>query len=166
MGCSGRCSIPTHIPDKNEQLDFSVYFSLVSSSQEHICSAQYAAITSLITVPPGPVVSVIQDTIPQSNKDSAGNFDDMFDSHIKLSEQAAEDDVKENLIIWPETIVPAHINQEFLDLKNKYDLLTDNLKVNVDAGLEFNKRLMKLANDAGRRVAGWHTWHDFEIVGY
>ncbi|HVX84340.1 MAG TPA: apolipoprotein N-acyltransferase [Phycisphaerae bacterium] len=63
---------------------------------------------------PGPRVAVIQENIPQSQKD-AGDQNDIFLRHLALVEQAMAATPKPDLVAWPETMVPGHVNAEFLN---------------------------------------------------
>ena len=97
---------------------------------------------------PGPSVTVVQDTIPQFVKDSAASIDEIFDSHINISREAAADDTEESLIIWPETIVLNSVNQEYLKLAEDADLFIEGFKNDLADSVESDKRLAKLAADS------------------
>ena len=97
---------------------------------------------------PGPVVTVIQDTIPQFVKDSSASVDEIFDNHIKLSEEAVKDEFKESLIVWPETVVLRYINQEFLALADDAELFIEGFRDDLDESLDFDTRLSKLADSS------------------
>lgn len=63
---------------------------------------------------PGPRVAVIQTNVPQDNKEH-GNPEQMLEDWrrmVKLTFAAAE--VRPDLIVWPETMVPAALNPEAL----------------------------------------------------
>jgi apolipoprotein N-acyltransferase len=66
------------------------------------------------TIEPGPRVAVIQEDIPQSQKD-AGDQNEIFLRHLALVEQAMAETPKPDLVAWPETMVPGHVNAEFLN---------------------------------------------------
>ncbi len=67
------------------------------------------------TTTPGPVLAVIQDNIPQSNKEDAGNREEIFVRHYELSRAAIASDPKPSMVIWPETMVPLFCNEEYLN---------------------------------------------------
>ncbi len=65
----------------------------------------------------GPTVAVIQSSIPQKVKNSAGIAGDkkMFAGFLKLSQEAAK--THPDLIAWPETMVPGFLNRQWLELQ-------------------------------------------------
>lgn len=62
-------------------------------------------------------VAVIQTNVPQSNKDStkASTMKEEWNALIDLTMRAATEQPAPELIIWPETIVPASLNREAMD---------------------------------------------------
>jgi len=74
---------------------------------------------------PGPILTVIQDAIPQYVKEYAAADRTIFTRHENLTRQALAATVKPDLVVWPETMVPAPLNTEFLNLRvSGYDLQT------------------------------------------
>jgi apolipoprotein N-acyltransferase len=69
------------------------------------------------TTRPGPRITVIQENIPQSLKDS-GDLR-IFDRHYVLTLSAAQEQPRPDLIVWPETMLPHFGNIEFLTAPNK-----------------------------------------------
>ncbi|MDK1031667.1 MAG: apolipoprotein N-acyltransferase [Planctomycetia bacterium] len=72
------------------------------------------------TIVPGPRVATIQGNIPQAVKRSALHKDiedvELFilEQHVSLTEKVIDSGEKVDMIIWPETMVPGEINEEFL----------------------------------------------------
>ncbi len=64
------------------------------------------------TTKPGPRVAVIQEDIPQSLKQKKEAEDEIFLKHLRLTDQALAAEPKPDLVVWPETMVPAWINEE------------------------------------------------------
>ena len=99
------------------------------------------------TMTPGPVVSVIQDTVPQHVKDSGSSSQDILASHMAISQNAAQDKLKPELIIWPETMVLYDINQEYMELAKDADLFTDDFTAILKENEQVNQQLSELASD-------------------
>ncbi len=66
---------------------------------------------------PGPRIAVIQENIPQSLKEQGAP--DIFERHLRLTEEAAALSPKPDLIAWPETMLPGFGNIEFLTAPDK-----------------------------------------------
>jgi apolipoprotein N-acyltransferase len=62
---------------------------------------------------PGPRIAVVQTNIAQSNKNRPTRETDqkIWDQLLALSKRAVDQKPKPDLIVWPETIVPAALNQ-------------------------------------------------------
>lgn len=128
------------------------------------------------TITPGPVIAVVQESIPQYVKESSHSSEDIFSRHIKLSEQAIAAEPKPALIVWPETMTCSPLNSEFLDLKRlarRYDLSVFQPFVQSQA---FDSQLRQLAkghaailvgtpavemrqNDARTQLAQFRRWN-------
>lgn len=67
------------------------------------------------TVTAGPRVAVLQENIPQAVKDAGDHDEEVFERHLKLSDEAAGAAIKPDLIVWPETMVPGWTNPEFVN---------------------------------------------------
>jgi apolipoprotein N-acyltransferase len=67
------------------------------------------------TVTPGPRVAVLQENIPQAVKDAGDHDEEVFERHLKLSDEASEMSPRPDLVVWPETMVPGWTNREYLD---------------------------------------------------
>jgi apolipoprotein N-acyltransferase len=80
---------------------------------------------------PGPLVTVIQENIPQSMKDA--DFDATLLRHFRLSEEAVSADPKPDLVVWPETMITAPINQELMEDVSAKIETTNELKRILDA---------------------------------
>ncbi len=63
---------------------------------------------------PGPTLAVIQTDVPQSNKlhRTAEQDERDFQRMVALTRQAAADPAAPSVIVWPETMVPAALNDE------------------------------------------------------
>ncbi len=63
---------------------------------------------------PGPRVAVVQTNVPQDNKNQPTPETDraLWDQLVSLTHRALEGDAKLDLIVWPETMVPASLNVE------------------------------------------------------
>ncbi len=68
------------------------------------------------TITRGPLVSVIQEVIPQYVKESGASADAIYTGHVELTLQAMKNNPGPDLIVWPETMVTEFINDEFLAL--------------------------------------------------
>lgn len=87
----------------------------------------------------GPLVASIQSSVPQSIKGSQTESDVIFDDLLALSQEAAQHNPE--LIVWPETMVQAILNQEVIPyLANQENSRT------FDAALENH------AKDAGANL--------------
>ena len=65
------------------------------------------------TMSRGPLVAVVQDRVPQYVKMENESALDIFDRHMRLSEEALEAEVKPLLVVWPETMAGT-LNKQFL----------------------------------------------------
>jgi len=70
----------------------------------------------------GPVVSVVQEAIPQDVKDSGQSDREIFARHLELSEAAWAGTVRPGLIVWPETMTCSPLNEEFLNVQARLRL--------------------------------------------
>jgi apolipoprotein N-acyltransferase len=66
------------------------------------------------TTTPGPRIAVLQANFPQRVKDDPGNATLLLDTHLKLATDAARATPRPDLIVWPETMVPAFLNESFI----------------------------------------------------
>ncbi len=139
------------------------------------------------TIQPGPLISVIQDSIPQFTKDSGQSDRDIFDSHMKLSQQAiiplhtqpytgplktprtsqpqptqaetttntAKPLVKPDLIVWPETMVPGYINDEFTNLPDN-ELSKTGIEVRNESR-QYKQKLSQLTSQGVALLVGGST---------
>ncbi len=98
------------------------------------------------TTTPGPRVCVVQENIPQSQKDSSDDAhkQDIFDRHFRLSQAALADNP--DLIVWPETMVPEPINRAWRELEPRY--------LNVEG-----RKFQSFAIDLDRRLAEFSDAH-------
>ncbi len=85
----------------------------------------------------GPIVSVIQDNIPQFVKDDATERPNILLRHLNLSRDALDKTIKPDLIVWPETMIGA-INREYLALPKEPADQQDSLRI-VNALTELSK---------------------------
>ncbi|MEI8195640.1 MAG: hypothetical protein WCI73_07005, partial [Phycisphaerae bacterium] len=96
---------------------------------------------------PGPRVAVVQENIPQSVKDS--NDDQakqtIFQRYAELSRQAAAE--HPDLIVWPETMVPQPVNEEFLLLVGS-----------TPAGQEYLERSRQYDRELCQLAAASHSY--------
>jgi len=97
------------------------------------------------TIARGPVISVIQEVIPQYVKEEGKSSQEIFDRHLALSKQALASPVKPDLIVWPETMVSAPLNKEFVELTAPgYDLSGFQM---LQESRRFDQRLRDLAKE-------------------
>ncbi|MFA7485895.1 MAG: apolipoprotein N-acyltransferase [Phycisphaerae bacterium] len=101
---------------------FSIYCSILNSKFSILIVAVLIISTILYgkwrirkseqTITQGPVVGVVQSNVPQSVKDSDESeiTREVFASLLELSEKCRQSEAE--LIIWPETIVPAIMNKQ------------------------------------------------------
>jgi len=64
----------------------------------------------------GPRITVVQDVIPQYVKEAGKSDEEIFKGYLKLTEGALKAMPKPDLVVWPETMVPGYLNQEFLSI--------------------------------------------------
>lgn len=64
----------------------------------------------------GPVVTAIQECIPQTVRGSEITDEEIFIRHREITRNALMDETREDLIVWPETMVSRAINPEFLTI--------------------------------------------------
>ena len=74
------------------------------------------------TISEGETIAVVQEVIPQYVKESGQSNAEIFQKHLAHTEAALAAEIKPELIVWPETMVPIWLNQEFLEL-NETELL-------------------------------------------
>jgi len=98
------------------------------------------------TMTEGPIVTVIQESIPQYVKESGQSNEEIFARHLALSKQAIAAEAKPDLIVWPETMVWAPLNKEFLN-KYEYPLCQ-----------QFNEQLVELAKQGVAVLVGIPAW--------
>jgi len=91
----------------------------------------------------GPRVAVIQEDLPQSLKDDPAKGAENFQKHIALTREAAAGTPKPDLIVWPETMVPAEINPEILNLEE--GLLPEEGRKIVEEAKGYDRQLRDLA---------------------
>ncbi|MCH9022745.1 MAG: apolipoprotein N-acyltransferase [Planctomycetes bacterium] len=99
------------------------------------------------TITAGPIVTVIQDNVPQDNKQEeiALNGDEIFNRHMALSEAALEETPVPTLIVWPETMATSFLNDEFL---------AGEVSEYTKRSHEFNHRLKQLAGQGAAVLVG------------
>ncbi|MGN6370035.1 MAG: apolipoprotein N-acyltransferase [Phycisphaerae bacterium] len=95
------------------------------------------------TTTPGPQVAVIQENLPQSLKDDPAKGEENFQKHVRLTQLAAISNPKPDLIVWPETMVPAEINPEILHLDEAF--LSDAGRDLVEKSRRYDTELRTLA---------------------
>jgi len=95
------------------------------------------------TISPGDTIALVQDAIPQHVKASGASDEDIFASHLATTQAALAATPKPSLIVWPETMVPAPLNQNFLALPQ--DFLTDAGKELQAAARDYDKQLKQIA---------------------
>jgi len=92
------------------------------------------------TITAGPTVAVVQENIPQYVKESGEAEEVIFDKHMDLSKQALQvkEAPKPSLIVWPETMTCAYLNDKFLKMDvpgfdlDKFEPLIWSREVNGD----------------------------------
>ena len=96
---------------------------------------------------PGPRVAVVQENIPQDQKDSSDDQTKraFFQSHVDLSRQAAAE--HPDLIAWPETMVPKPINPEVLVLVGT-----------TPGARDYIEQCRQYDRDLGQLAAGCHSY--------
>ncbi|MCP4710423.1 MAG: apolipoprotein N-acyltransferase [Planctomycetes bacterium] len=77
---------------------------------------QYRLNQGHTTITEAETIAVVQEVIPQHVKESGQSNDEIFQNHMTHTEAALASEIKPELIVWPETMVPIWLNQEFLDL--------------------------------------------------
>ncbi len=100
------------------------------------------------TMTEGPVISVVQGAVPQHVKDSGGaSIYEILDNHMAMTREAGADEIKPELVVWPETMVLTNINEEFLALADDVDMFVDSFKEEIRESVATNKALAALARD-------------------
>jgi len=117
---------------------------------------QYRLNQGHTTITKAETISVVQEVIPQYVKESGSSNDEIFQKHITQTEAALAAEIKPELIVWPETMAPIWLNQEFLDLDQAqrtdlartvlkgyadYDALTDEQFVEYGDLIQMEARL-------------------------
>ena len=99
------------------------------------------------TITAGPVVTVVQDNIPQHVKQQQVdlNGDDIFHRHVALTEAALETTPVPDLIVWPETMVLSELND---------DMLAGEVTEFTRQSHRFNHRLKQLAGRGSALLVG------------
>jgi len=69
------------------------------------------------TITAGPTAAVIQGAIPQYVKESGESDGDIFNQHLDLTNQAIAAAAVPALVVWPETMTGAPINDEYIGLR-------------------------------------------------
>jgi apolipoprotein N-acyltransferase len=98
------------------------------------------------TITAGPRVAVIQENIPQSIKDDPSKEEENFQRYFRLAQQAASATPHPDLIVWPETMVPAAINREILELDE--NRLTEEGRELVRTAKRYDGLLRELATSS------------------
>ena len=102
-----------------------------------VCGAVVAAIfygrwrinQSVEFIETGPVVAAVQSNVPQSVKESYAASEEMFDNLLKKSDAAAK--ANATLIVWPETMVQAILDDrvlKILDSSHPYNVYNEAIK--------------------------------------
>jgi apolipoprotein N-acyltransferase len=86
---------------------------------------------------PGPYIAALQSNIPQSVKKSFTSGQELFDGLMEHSKAAVE--AKAELIVWPETMVQAYLNPDFLRIVKSYNPL--------NPSVVFDQKLREHAKD-------------------
>jgi len=95
------------------------------------------------TITSGSPIAVIQEAIPQYVKESGQSDEEIFSKHLNLTKQALNAPVKPRLIVWPETMVLAPLNDSFLRLPA--ESLTDAGRSLQTQSLSYHNRLRELS---------------------
>jgi len=97
------------------------------------------------TLTEGPVISVIQEVIPQYVKEEGESTEEIFERHMALSKQAMAASMKPDLIVWPETMANTPLNDEFVELNvSGYDL---SRMQSLQMSRRFDQKLRSLAKE-------------------
>ncbi|MBN1436998.1 MAG: apolipoprotein N-acyltransferase [Sedimentisphaerales bacterium] len=67
------------------------------------------------TMTPGPIVTVVQDVVPQYVRGAKIDMEEIFARHLELTEAALAAEARPDLVVWPETMT-APLNREYLRL--------------------------------------------------
>ncbi len=102
------------------------------------------------TMQAGPLVAAIQGTVPHVVKENPESADDIFDQYETLTHDALAADSKPDLIVWPETMVPAPLNPEYQAM---YYPGTE-LQTDVERSLRYHQRLLDLAKEGAGLLVG------------
>ena len=107
----------------------------------------YRVSQSQETMTAGPVVAVVQDTIPQDNKESGACLEDILLSHMELTREVFKNEIKPDLVVWPETMVLYNLNDEYLKLADHSDMFVPEFAQEIADTINFDKKLSTLAAD-------------------
>lgn len=91
----------------------------------------------------GPRVAVIQENIPQSMKEDPSKQEENFQRYFRLARAASVASPRPDLIVWPETMIPASINHEILELDE--NRLTDEGQQLVQKAKRYDAVLRELS---------------------
>ncbi|MBI9016057.1 MAG: apolipoprotein N-acyltransferase [Phycisphaerae bacterium] len=81
------------------------------------------------TTTQGPLITVVQESIPQYVEESGQSSQDIFDKHYDISRQALSKDDKPMLVVWPETV----INSDFNILPTlSQEVIDDSISENIE----------------------------------
>jgi apolipoprotein N-acyltransferase len=102
------------------------------------------------TTTPGPRIAVIQENIPQSQKDDPNESAQVFERHYQLAVAAARAQPRPDLVAWPETMVTDWINREFVTATpDKFDHFFPELDADRNRrALGFHQEDAKIVTDA------------------
>ncbi|MFC1782806.1 apolipoprotein N-acyltransferase [Planctomycetota bacterium] len=100
----------------------------------------------------GRAIAVIQEAIPQYVKEAGESDEEIFQKHLTLSEEALAAEVTPELIVWPETMVPAPLNDEFLNAGA--DFLTEAGRSLLTKCLSYDNRLRELSGKGVNVLTG------------
>jgi len=104
------------------------------------------------TITAGEKITLVQEVIPQYVKEQGKSDEEIFSRHYRWSEQALQAEVKPRLIVWPETMVPGMINDEFISLSPL--TLTEAGKQMLKACRSYDHRLRQLARKGTALLVG------------
>ncbi|MBI1336498.1 MAG: apolipoprotein N-acyltransferase [Phycisphaera sp.] len=136
-----------------------VLISLFVYSMAYVASIIYALdrLHPLKPANPMPVVAVVQSNVPQSNKQNPTRESILqtWNTLVSLTQQAAAHDPRPDLIVWPETMVPAPLNDvaltqyagtglvQFDEMLHSY---ADDLRVNLLVGAPSEEDFVTISN--------------------
>ncbi|KPK76128.1 MAG: hypothetical protein AMJ79_08080 [Phycisphaerae bacterium SM23_30] len=100
----------------------------------------------------GETIAVVQEAIPQYVKQAGESNEEIFQKHLTISQKALAEKVKPELIVWPETMVPAPLNDEFLNTSPNF--LSEAGQSWLTESLSYDDRLRALAGKGVNLLTG------------